>query len=239
MVAITQISNVTGGINPVQKMIREAHQAGAKVLIDGAQSIGHLPIDVQEMDCDFFVFSAHKMYGPTGIGILYGKEEILNKMPPYRFGGEMILEVTNEDSHFKNAPYRFEAGTPNIAGVIGLGAAIKYVQNIGLEKIGDHEKKITSYLLNKLQESGVEIIGNPRHRSSLVSFRIDDVHPHDAATILDGQSIAVRAGHHCAQPLMRYLKIPATVRASLAWYNDENDIDRLMEGIDQVRKIMQ
>lgn len=239
MVALTHVSNVTGGINPVQTMIREAHQAGAKVLIDGAQSIGHLPIDVRKMDCDFYVFSAHKMYGPTGTGVLYGKEEILNAMPPYRFGGEMILEVTNETSHFKNAPHRFEAGTPNIAGVIGLGAAIKYVENIGLDKIGLYEKEITSYLLNKLEESGVQIIGNPVHQSSLVSFLIDDIHPHDAATILDGEAIAVRAGHHCAQPLMRYLKIPATIRASLAWYNGKKDIDRLIEGINKVRKIMQ
>jgi cysteine desulfurase/selenocysteine lyase len=190
------------------------------------------------MDCDFFVFSAHKMFGPTGTGILYGKEQILYNMPPNRFGGEMILEVTNEISNFKKAPHRVEGGTPHIAGVIGLGAAIKYIQNIGLEKIVEHEKKITTYLLRRLQKSGIQIVGNPTHRCSLVSFLIDDVHPHDIATILDGKGISVRAGHHCAQPLMRYLKIPATVRASLAWYNDEDDIDQLMEGINHVREKM-
>jgi cysteine desulfurase/selenocysteine lyase len=239
MVAITHISNVTGGINPVKEMISAAHQFGAKVLIDGAQSVGHMPVNVHDLDCDFFAFSGHKIYGPTGTGVIYGKEEILNKMPPYRFGGEMILEVRKEYTNFKNTPYRFEAGTPNIAGVIGLGAAIRYIQSVSLDNITVHETNLTNYLQECLLTEGIHIIGNPKHRSSLISFLIDHIHPHDVATILDSEGIAVRAGHHCAQPLMRYLQIPATVRASLGWYNDQEDIDQLIQGIKKVRKIMQ
>ena len=239
MVALTHISNVTGGINPVKEMISAAHQVGAKVLIDGAQSVGHMPVNVHDLDCDFFAFSGHKIYGPTGTGVLYGKEEILNKMPPYRFGGEMILEVSTEYTNFKNTPYRFEAGTPNIAGVIGLGAAIRYIQSVSLDNMTVHETNLTNYMQECLRKEGIQIVGNPKHRSCLISFQIDHIHPHDVATILDSEGIAVRAGHHCAQPLMRYLQIPATVRASVGWYNDQKDVDQLIQGIKKVRKIMQ
>jgi cysteine desulfurase/selenocysteine lyase len=198
-----------------------------------------MPVNVHDLDCDFFAFSGHKIYGPTGTGVLYGKEEILNTMPPYRFGGEMILEVSKEYTHFKNTPYRFEAGTPNIAGVIGLGAAIRYIQSVNLDNIAAHETNLTNYLQESLLTEGIHIVGNPKHRSCLISFLIDHIHPHDVATILDSESIAVRAGHHCAQPLMRYLQIPATVRASLGWYNDQEDVDQLIKGIKKVRKIMQ
>ena len=215
-----------------------AHHLCAKVLVDGAQSIAHLRVDVQYLDCDFFAFSGHKIYGPTGIGILYGKQTLLNNMPPYRYGGEMILEVTNEYSNFRDSPQRFEPGTPNIAGVIGLGAAIRYVSSLGWEKIATHEEHLTHYLLEQLDNINCTLVGNPTRRSSLVSLLIDDIHPHDVATILDGQNIAIRAGHHCAQPLMRYLKIPATVRVSLGWYNDYHDIDQLIEGIIKVRTLL-
>lgn len=237
-VAITQISNVTGGINPVRKLIRMAHTFGAKVLVDGAQSIAHLNVNMQDLDCDFFAFSGHKIYGPTGIGVLYGKRHLLDKMPPYRYGGEMIMEVTNEYSNFRDSPQRFEPGTPNIAGVVGLGAAIRYVNALGLEKIAAHEVHLTHYLIAQLNKIKCTLICNPARRSSLVSFLIDDIHPHDIATILDSQNIAIRAGHHCAQPLMRYLKIPATVRVSLGWYNDHYDIDQLITGIIKVRNLL-
>lgn len=238
MVALGHISNVTGGINPVREMIDLAHTCGAKVLIDGAQAVAHTALHVKDLDCDFYTFSGHKIYGPTGVGVLYGKEDILNDMPPYRFGGEMILEVTNEFANFKKSPQRFEAGTPNIAGVIGLGAAIRYVRDVSLQRIIQHEEHLTQYLLSELNRVRVPIVGNPGERSSLVSFLVDDIHPHDVGTILDSLGIAVRAGHHCAQPLMRYLGVPATVRASIGWYNDESDIDALIHGIEQVRKRM-
>lgn len=238
LVAITHISNVIGTINPVKEMIAMAHDFGAKVLIDGAQSIAHLQVDVQNMDCDFFVFSGHKIYGPTGIGVLFGKKEVLKNMPPYRYGGEMILEVTNEYSNFREAPQRFEPGTPNIAGVVGLGAALQYVNSLGLDKIAAHEENLTQYLIRQLNQIGCNIIGDPDQRSSLVSLLIDDIHPHDVATILDSRDIAIRAGHHCAQPLMRYLKIPATVRVSLGWYNVIEDIDQLIQGIIHARNLL-
>ncbi len=239
MVAISHISNVTGGINPVKEIIAIAHGYNAKVLIDGAQSVSHLPVNVSDLDCDFFAFSGHKIYGPTGTGVLYGKPDLLNAMPPYRYGGEMVLEATNEYASFKQSPHRFEAGTPNIAGVIGMGAAIRFLQSTGIEQIRKYEYELTSYLVESLNTAGIKIVGNPKKRSSLVSFLVDDVHPHDVATLLDNEGIAVRAGHHCAQPLMRYLNVHATVRASLGWYNDRQDIDRLMAGIEKVRKIMQ
>ncbi|MCB0688360.1 MAG: cysteine desulfurase [Saprospiraceae bacterium] len=239
LLAIGHVSNVTGGINPVRQMIELAHTAGVPVLIDGAQSIAHLKIDVQDLDCDFFAFSGHKVYGPTGIGVLFGKKKWLEEMPPYRYGGEMILEVTADYSRFKNPPHRFEAGTPNIAGVIGLKAALAYVSSLDLAQIHTYEKQITDHLTQELRRSGVRIIGAPMERSSVVSFLVDDIHPHDVATILDSQNIAVRAGHHCAQPLMRYLNIPATVRASVGWYNDLEDVEQLIKGIIYTRKVMQ
>lgn len=238
IVAIGHISNVTGGINPVKEIVNLAHLNGTKVLIDGAQSIAHIPVNVRELDCDFYVFSGHKIYGPTGIGVLYGKEDLLNEMPPYRFGGEMILEVTNEYSNFKKSPQRFEAGTPNIAGVIGLSAAIRYFRNLTWDQVMEREDQLLRYLISELQKERVTLVGKPHQRASLVSFLLDDIHPHDVGTLLDDLGIAVRAGHHCAQPLMRYLKIPATVRVSLGCYNDQPDIEALIRGLRQVRKIM-
>ncbi len=238
MVAFSHISNVTGAINPIEKIIEKAHALEIPVLIDGAQSIGHQKINVQSMDCDFFAFSGHKIYGPTGVGVLYGKKELLDDMDPYRFGGEMIMKVTSEKSQFKETPHRFEAGTPNIAGVLGLGEAIKYLDEIGLNNIQSLENDLTEYLVHQLHKHSVNIIGNPSNRSSIVSFVIEDIHPHDAATILDNQDISVRAGHHCAQPLMQYMNIAATVRASIGLYNEMVDIDRLIEGIKKVRKLL-
>jgi cysteine desulfurase/selenocysteine lyase len=239
LVAITQTSNVTGAISPVKEIIKYARSLGVPVLVDGAQSAGHMPINVYDLDCDFFVFSGHKIYGPTGIGILYAKEKYLDQMIPYRYGGEMILQVTNSESIFKKAPFKLEAGTPNIAGVVGLAAAIKYLQSIGMSEIEQHEKNLTLHLVALLEEAGVQIIGDPKKGSSIVSFLLDEIHPHDVATILDNESIAVRAGHHCAQPFMRYMQIPATVRVSLGCYNDQEDLLSLVQGLKKARNLLQ
>jgi cysteine desulfurase / selenocysteine lyase len=231
-VAVTYVSNVLGTINAVREIISLAHERNVPVLVDAAQAVPHMPIDVQELDCDFFVFSGHKMYGPTGIGILYGKERLLEAMPPYQGGGDMISSVTFEKTLYNTLPYKFEAGTPNVGGGIGLGAAVDYLESIGLSKISAHEKDLTSYGVEALQTiDELLIIGTAREKASVFSFVLEGVHPHDIGTVLDNEGIAIRTGHHCAQPLMEIFKIPATVRASLGLYNTREDIDALICGL--------
>lgn len=237
IVAISHLSNVLGIVNPVEEIIALAHKHGAKVLIDGAQSAPHLKVDVQKMDCDFFALSAHKMCGPTGIGVLYGKRELLESMEPVEFGGEMIEFVDLYGASWKDAPWRFEAGTPNIAGAAGLAAAIDFLTEIGMENIAEHDRKLAAYAYDRLSEfEGVEVYGPKEHRSSLVTFNLGDIHPHDVATVLDSEGVAVRAGHHCCQPLMRWLNVSATVRASFYLYNDESDIDRLIASLHRTKE---
>jgi len=236
LVAFAHVSNALGTINPVRELIAAARAVGATVLVDGAQSAPHLPVDVQELGCDFFVCSGHKIYGPTGIGVLWGRREILESMPPYQGGGDMIEKVTFEKTTFKEPPSRFEAGTPHIAGGIGLGAAVDYLDRIGRERIAAHEDEIASYAVEKLsQVEGLRIVGRPRHRAGAVSFVMDDVHPHDIGTILDSNGIAIRAGHHCAQPLMQRLGLAATARASFGLYNTRSEVDVLVAGLAKVR----
>ncbi|MBA2175740.1 cysteine desulfurase [Halobacillus locisalis] len=236
MVAIMQVSNVLGTINPVKEIARMAHDQEAVILVDGAQSAPHMKIDVQDMDADFFAFSAHKMCGPTGIGVLYGKKALLNDMEPVEFGGEMIDFVNLYDSTWKELPWKFEGGTPIIAGAVGLGAAIDFLNEIGLDQIQDHEHKLAQYALERMNTiEGMKIYG-PQERAGLVTFNLSDVHPHDLATVLDAEGIAVRAGHHCAQPLMRWLEVSATARASFYLYNTEEEIDRLVEGLQTTKE---
>lgn len=231
IVAIAHVSNVLGTINPIKEITKIAHENGAVIVVDGAQSAPHLQIDVQDLDCDFYAFSGHKMGAPTGIGVLYGKEELLEKMEPVEFGGEMIDFVEKYDSTWKELPWKFEGGTPIIAGAIGLGAAIDFLTDIGMENILKHEEKLAKYALERLSEiDGLTIYG-PTKRAALVTFNLDDVHPHDVSTVLDTEGIAIRAGHHCAQVLMKHLDVSATARASMYLYNTEEDIDRLAEGL--------
>ena len=238
IVGLIHISNVLGTVNAVKKMIHLAHQKNIPVLLDGAQAIPHMMIDVQDLDCDFYVFSGHKLYGPTGIGVLYGKTKWLDKMPPYQVGGDMIRQVTFEKTEYDLLPHKFEAGTPNIAGVIGLGAAIDYLVAIGFEEIDIHEKSLLNYATEKLQKiSGLKIIGNAPNKASVISFIMKQAHPHDIATILDNKGIAIRAGHHCAMPLMERFNLSATARVTLGLYNTLEDIDRLVDGLIQVNKI--
>jgi cysteine desulfurase/selenocysteine lyase len=235
IVSVVHISNSLGTINPIEYIIRRAHDVGAVVLIDGSQSIQHLPVDVQKLDCDFFVFSGHKIYGPTGIGVLYGKKEILESMPPYQGGGDMILSVTFEKTIYNVLPYKFEAGTPHIEGAIGLGSAIRYVQNIGLDVIFDYETKLLNYASERLKEiPEVKIIGNAKNKASLVSFVVENVHPHDIGTLLDRDGIAIRTGHHCTEPVMRHFGVPATSRASFAFYNTFEEIDQLVLSLKKI-----
>jgi cysteine desulfurase / selenocysteine lyase len=234
IVSIMQISNVLGVINPIKEIAQIAHENGAIMVVDGAQSAPHMKIDVQDLDCDFLGFSGHKMCGPTGIGVLYGKKHLLENMEPIEFGGEMIDFVELYDSTWKELPWKFEGGTPIIAGAVGLGAAIDFLNEIGLDQIAEHERKLAAYALEKMAEiEGIQIYGplDPAKRAGVVTFNIQDVHPHDVATVLDAEGIAVRAGHHCAQPLMRWLKATATARASFYLYNTEEDIDKLVEGL--------
>lgn len=238
LVAITHVSNVLGTINPITKITALSHDVGAKVLIDGAQAVPHMPIDVQTLNCDFYVLSGHKMYGPTGIGILYGKYELLDTIPPYRGGGSMITRVSFEKTEYAKPPMKFEAGTPNIVGAVGMGTAMDYLTNIGLGNIVTYENTLLRYLENKLNTiSGLKIIGNAKQKTAAISFVMEDVHPHDIGTILDADGVAVRAGHHCAMPLMQRFDVPATVRASFGIYNNFADIDRLLEGLNKVQEI--
>jgi cysteine desulfurase / selenocysteine lyase len=238
LVAFAHVSNVLGTILPAKEIIALAHKAGALALVDGAQSISHMPVDVRDLDADFFVFSGHKIYGPTGIGVLYGKREILKSMPSYQGGGDMIASVTFAETTFKDPPYRFEAGTPPITEVIGLGAAIDYVSAIGMKNIAKHEDEILAYATKKLSPiKGLRIVGTAPHKSGIVSFVMDYAHPHDIGTILDRHGVAIRAGHHCAQPLMEHLGLVATARASFGLYTTRKDIDALVEAVEKVREI--
>jgi len=238
MVAITHISNVLGTINPIQKILKRAHHVGAYTFVDAAQSIAHMNVDVQKLNCDFLAFSSHKLHGPTGTGVLYGKIALLNELSPYQTGGDMIKTVSFSETTFNAPPYKFEAGTPNIQGVIGMGAAIDYLATSTQEERYSYEKALTTYLVNCLQSiSGLRIIGNPEYRSAIVSFVMDEIHPHDLATILDEYGVAIRAGHHCAMPLMEILGLPATARASISFYNNKNDIDQLCNAIEQAKRI--
>lgn len=237
-VSVVHVSNSLGTINAVERIINAAHGVGALVLVDASQSVQHIGVNVRQLDCDFLAFSGHKMLGPTGIGVLWGKPELLDRMPPYQGGGEMISEVHLEWSTYREIPGKFEAGTPNIAGAIGLGAAIDYLNAVGLENIRQHEQELTRYALQQLDKLGeVEIYGPRPDRAGVVSFNINSVHPHDVATILDEDGIAVRAGHHCTQPIMRWLDVPATVRASVYLYNVKEDIDRLVESLKKVKEM--
>lgn len=232
LVSVVQVSNALGTVNPVREMISAAHALGVPVLVDGAQAVPHIPVDVQALDADFYAFSGHKIYGPTGVGVLYGKEKLLNEMPPYQGGGDMILSVSFEGTTYNQLPYKFEAGTPNIAGVVGLGAAINYVKKTGLAAIAAHEHGLLRYATSKLREiDGLRIIGEAGQKAGLISFVLDAVHPHDIGTMLDAEGVAVRAGHHCAQPVMERYGVPATARASFAMYNTFDEIDVLAEAI--------
>ena len=238
IVSIAHISNVLGTINPVKEMIATAHAHGVPVLVDGAQSIPHMQVDVQDLDVDFFAFSGHKVYGPTGVGVLYGKEEWLDKLPPYQGGGEMIQSVSFEKTTFNELPFKFEAGTPDYIGTTGLAKALDYVSAIGLEQIAAHEHELTTYAMQRLGEiEGMRFLGEAAHKSSVVSFLVGNIHPFDMGTLLDRLGIAVRTGHHCAEPLMRRLGIEGTVRASFAMYNTKEEIDALVAGVDRVRKM--
>ncbi|CAN5242615.1 cysteine desulfurase [soil metagenome] len=236
MVAVIHVSNALGTINPVKEITELAHNAGASVLIDGAQSVPHQPVDVQDIDCDFFAFSGHKMCGPTGFGILYGKKELLDEMPPYRGGGDMIDKVSFEETTYNVAPHKFEAGTPPIAAGIGLGTAIDYLNNIGMDQIAQREHELVSYAVDRLRTiEGLRFIGESEQRASVVSFVFDEIHASDMGTLLDKRGIAVRTGHHCAQPIMRRFDVSATTRASFSFYNKKDDVDRLVEGIKYVK----
>ena len=238
IVAVTYVSNALGTINPVRRIIELAHSVDAVVLIDGAQSAPHLKVDVRELDCDFYVFSGHKVCGLTGIGVLYGKQHLLEAMPPYQGGGDMIATVTFEKTTYNVLPYKFEAGTPNIEGAIGLGVAIDYLESIGLDRIAAYEHELLEYATELIGSiPGVRIIGTAREKASVLSFTVDNVHPHDVGTILDGEGIAVRAGHHCAQPVMQRFNVPATARASFAFYNTKEEIDALAGAIHRVIEV--
>ena len=238
LVSVVHQSNALGTINPVEQMVELAHSRGIPVLLDGAQSIAHIPVDVRRLDCDFYVFSGHKLYGPTGVGALYGKAELLEAMPPYQGGGEMIRSVTFEETLYNTIPNKFEAGTQNIAGSVGLGAAIDYVTDLGMANIAAYEQELLAYGTERLSEIGpLRLIGTARDKGSILSFVMENAHPHDVGTILDAEGVAVRTGHHCAQPLMERYGIPATARASLAFYNTKEEIDALVRGLDRVIEI--
>ncbi|WP_260301164.1 cysteine desulfurase [Schleiferilactobacillus harbinensis] len=242
IVAVTQVSNVLGTINPIQEIGQLAHAAGAILVVDGAQSAPHMPVDVQALGADFFAFSGHKMLGPTGIGVLYGKMALLEAMPPIEFGGEMISKVEKFQTTWADIPWRFEGGTPNIAGAIGLAAAIRYLQAIGLDKIRNHERALTAYALDQLKAiPGLTIYGpqDAAQRGGVIAFTLNGVHPHDLATVLDTQQVAVRAGHHCAQPLMQRLGVVATARASFYLYNGQADVDRLVAAVNEAKEFFQ
>ncbi|MHB1946734.1 MAG: cysteine desulfurase [Gammaproteobacteria bacterium] len=238
MVAISHASNALGTINPIKKMIETAHAHGVPVLIDGAQAFPHLPVDMQDLDCDFYVFSAHKAYGPTGLGVLYGKSKFLEAMPPYQAGGDMIESVSFTKTTYNKLPFKFEAGTPNIAGVIAFDTALDYLRDIGMQNIADHEQELLAYATKELAKiPGLRIIGTAKEKLGVISFVLDDIHPHDIGTVLDHSGIAVRAGHHCAMPLMERFKVPATVRVSFGLYNTREDIDALIQGLHNVKRL--
>jgi len=237
-ISVNHVSNTLGTINPIEKLIAKAHDNNIRIMIDGAQAIQHMRVNVKEMNADFYCFSGHKMYGPTGIGILYGKQEILENMQPYQGGGDMIKSVTFEKTIYNDIPNRFEAGTPNIVGAIGLGEAIDFIQSITIEKIEKQEMELLDYATKRINSiKDVKIIGNSNKKASVISFVIDDVHPHDIGTIMDKLGIAIRAGHHCTQPIMDFYEIPATARASFAIYNTKEDVDKLVEAIEKTKEV--
>jgi cysteine desulfurase/selenocysteine lyase len=237
LVAVVHLSNSLGTVNPVQEIVRMAHARGVPVLIDGSQSIYHMPVDVQALDCDFYVFTGHKLYGPTGIGVLYGRESLLEQMPPYQGGGDMIRSVTFKKTTYAELPHKFEAGTPHIAGAIGLGAAVDYLLRVGLEGIGRHEADLLAYGTNALSEvKGLQLIGTAPKKASILSFVMDGAHPHDIGTIVDSDGVAIRTGHHCTQPVMDRFGVPATARASIAMYNTHEEIDALVKSLEHVRE---
>ena len=238
IIAVAHVSNALGTVNPIKEIVAMAHKHGVPVLVDGAQAAPHLGVDVQDLDCDFYAFSGHKVYGPTGLGVLYGKYKLLDAMPPYQGGGDMISSVTFEKTTYKKPPSKFEAGTPDIAGAIGLGVALEYLTELGISRVAAHEHDLLEYATEKIGAiSGVRLIGTAAQRTGVLSFIHEDVHPHDLGTILDAEGIAVRAGHHCAQPVMERFSIPATARASFAVYNTREEIDLLAEGIRKAQKV--
>jgi cysteine desulfurase/selenocysteine lyase len=240
IVCVTQASNVLGTINPIKEIARAAHQSGALLLVDAAQSVPHMRVDAKDADCDFMAFSGHKMLGPTGIGVLYGKRELLQNMPPFLGGGEMIREVHTTGASWKDIPYKYEAGTPNIAGAIGLGAAVDYLNKIGMQNVHEHEKEITEYALNRMSEVKGLVTYGPRDvksRVGVVSFNLGDIHAHDLASILDEEGVAIRSGHHCAQPLMEFLNVPAMSRASFYIYNTKEEVDVFINTLEKARKL--
>ena len=238
IVAVTQVSNALGTINPVRRIIEMAHRENIPVLVDGAQAVPHLKVDVQALDCDFYVFSGHKLYGPTGIGVLYGKSALLDAMPPYQGGGDMISSVTFEKTIYNKLPYKFEAGTPHVAGAIGLGAAIDYVNGLGMDNVAAYEHEVLTYATEAVAAiPGIRLIGTAREKAGVLSFLLGSIHPHDIGTILDQEGIAIRAGHHCAQPIMQRFGIAATARASFGLYNTKEEVDALVEGIQKVREV--
>ncbi len=239
LVSVTHISNTLGTINPVKELAKKTHAVGAKILVDGAQSIQHMKVDVRDLDCDFYVFSSHKVFGPTGIGVLYGKEDLLDRMPPYQGGGDMISKVTFERTTYNELPHKFEAGTPHIAGGICLGEAIRFLNALDMDAIQRHEKELAHYAQDMLDTfEGVRIIGEAKQKTSVVSFVVDKIHPFDIGTLLDKQGIAVRTGHHCTQPLMDFFKIPGTVRASFAFYNTKEEIDTFIAAVEKSISIL-
>lgn len=238
LLAVVHVSNALGTVNPVHSLCRMAHEAGVPVLVDAAQSVPHMPLDVQALNADFVAFSGHKMYAPTGIGVLYGRRELLEEMPPYQGGGDMIASVTFERTIYNDLPHKFEAGTPHIAGVVGLGAAVDFLESLGMNRIARRENELLSYAQARLREiPGLQIIGTATCKAAVISFVLEGIHPHDLGTILDQQGVAIRTGHHCAQPIMDFFGVPATARASLALYNTEDDIDRLVEAVALAREV--
>lgn len=240
LVSVVYVSNALGTINPVKEMIKLAHGVGAKVFIDGAQAIAHKKVDVQALDVDFFGFSGHKMFGPTGVGVLYGKEDLLSQMPPYQGGGDMIDVVTFEKTTYNTLPHKFEAGTPSISAVIGLGTAVDYINHVGLDKIYEAEEELLNYATKKLKSiPGLKVYGEAKEKASVISFGLEGIHPHDIASLTDKEGVAIRTGHHCAQPLMKFLCVPATCRASLSIYNNQQDIDQLYNALIKVKKFFE
>ena len=237
-ISLNHVSNSLGTINPIRKLIQKAHKNDIRIMIDGAQAVQHMKVNVVELDVDFYCFSGHKMYGPTGIGILYGKKEILDKMEPYQGGGDMIKSVTFEKTIYNDVPHIFEAGTPNIVGAIGLGKAVEFIEDITVEEIEKHELDLLNYATDKINKiEGVQIIGNSKDKASVISFVMEGIHPHDIGTIMDNLGIAIRAGHHCTQPVMDFYEIPATARASFAIYNTKEDVDKLIDGIQKTKEV--
>ncbi|MFP2931235.1 SufS family cysteine desulfurase [Pyxidicoccus sp. 3LG] len=238
ILAVTHVSNALGTVNPVKELTRRAHAKGIPVLVDGAQAVTHFPVDVQDLGCDFYAFSGHKTFGPTGIGVLYGRLERLEPLPPYQGGGDMILSVTMEKVTYNRVPHRFEAGTPNLEGAVGLAAALRYLEALGMDNVAAHDRELMAYATTALESvPGLRLVGTAREKTGVLSFMLEDIHPHDVGTILDREGICIRTGHHCAQPVMQHFKVPATSRASLALYNTREDVDALVRGLHKVLEV--